>query len=268
MPEGDSIHKLAARMGPLLVGRSLRRVTTQGLEREALAGQEVTAVRAVGKHLLINTGDGTELRTHLGMNGRWRRYPPGTDPPMSPGRASLVLATDHDVLVCINARTVEIAGRRAPMRGAAVAALGPDVLGRDFDPRDAAARARAQPRRPIGEILLDQGVAAGIGNVYRCEVLFLERLDPTATVAALDDEQLVAAYRRARELMGQNLGPGPRVTAPATHATTTRTWVYGRTGLPCLVCGSAILTDVDRDLRRLYWCPRCQALPPAGAREP
>src|SRR5689334_9793949 len=171
MPEGDSIHKLAARVEPLLVGRTLLRVTTQGLERTALAGRTVTAVRSVGKHLLITTDDGTELRTHLGMYGTWRRYPPDSEPPMSPGRASLVLYTDHDVLVCIQARTVEIAARRAPLRGVAIAQLGPDVLGADFDPAAAAARARAQPMRPVGEILLDQGVAAGIGNVYRCEVL-------------------------------------------------------------------------------------------------
>src|SRR5687768_5744429 len=103
MPEGDSIHKLAARIGPMLVGRSLRQVTTQGLARPSIDGHAVTDVRAIGKHLVITTDDGTEIRTHLGMNGRWRRYPPPAPPPVSPGRASLVLVTDDDVLVCLQA---------------------------------------------------------------------------------------------------------------------------------------------------------------------
>jgi endonuclease VIII len=256
VPEGDSIHKLAARIGPLLIGRALRRVTTQGLERPGLAERTVAAVRAIGKHLVIAVDDGTEIRTHLGMNGRWRRYPPGGDPPVSPGRASLAMFTDQDTLVCLSAKTVEIAGRRAPMRGTAVARLGPDVLAADFDPALAAANARAEGARPIGEVLLDQGVAAGIGNVYRSEILFLEAVHPATATAALDDDALTAAYVRARQLMSQNLGPGMRTTAPG-HGST-RYFVYGRTGLPCLTCRCAIETAMDANVRRAFWCPRCQ----------
>src|SRR5688572_23273424 len=156
MPEGDTIHKLAARIGPLLIGRPLRQVTTQGLARPSVDGHAVTDLRALGKHLAITPDDGAEIGTHLGRSGRWRRYPPPAPPPVSPGRASLVLVTDDDVLVCLQARTVEIAARRAPNRGAAVAALGPDVLADDFDPAAAAARARDAGARPFGEVLLDQ----------------------------------------------------------------------------------------------------------------
>jgi endonuclease-8 len=259
VPEGDTIHKLAARIGPLLVGKALVRVTTQGLERARLAGQTVTGVAAIGKHLVITTGDGTEIRTHLGMNGRWRRYPPDGDPPVSPGRATLVLFTDADALACLQAPTVEIADRRAPRRGAAVARLGPDVLADDFDPVAAAARARAHGARPAGEVLLDQSIAAGIGNVYRSEILFLEGVHPGTSLAALSDEQVVALFRRARDVMLPNLGrPGMRTTT-ASRGDTARYHVYGRTGLPCPRCRTAIETAVDAGVRRAFWCPRCQA---------
>jgi endonuclease-8 len=259
VPEGDTIHKLAARIGPLLVGKSLVRVTTQGLERARLAGQTVTGVEAIGKHLVITTGDGTEIRTHLGMNGRWRRYPPGTDPPVSPGRAVLVLHTESDALACLQAPTVEIADRRAARRGLAVARLGPDVLADDFDPVAAAARARAHDARPVGEILLDQTVAAGIGNVYRSEILFLEGVHPGTALSALSDDQVVGLFRRARALMLPNVArPGMRTTT-ATRSDAARYHVYGRTGLPCPTCRTAIETAVDAGVRRAFWCPRCQA---------
>jgi len=260
VPEGDTIHKIAGLLEPLLVGRSLVRVTTQGLERSALAGQAVTAVRAVGKHLVIATADGSEIRTHLGMYGRWKRYAPGQAPPMSPGRASLVLATGDDVLVCTQAREVEIADRRAPRRGVALRRLGPDVLADDFDPAAAAARARGAGHRPIGDVLLDQQVAAGIGNVYRCEVLFLEGVHPSTPVAHLDDDKLVALYARARLLMSRNLGPAPRATLPRRRLDERgRYWVYRRAGLPCARCQAPIASRlVGEHVRRAYWCPRCQ----------
>jgi len=205
------------------------------------------------------------------MNGRWRRYPPGAPPPGSPGQASLVLTTEADVLVCSHAREVEITNRRDPRRGVAVGRLGPDVVAVDFDPIAAAVRARDHADRAIADVLLDQRVTAGIGNIYQCESLFLERVHPNTRVAHLDDARLAAIYRRAHDLLRGNLGLAPRVTRTEvvprgrfrSHAATweepSRFWVYRRAGRPCLRCqariGSALRGD---NLRRWYWCPICQ----------
>lgn len=294
MPEGDTIHKLAARVGPLLIGQPLVRVTTQGLARAA-TGRTVTAVSAHGKHLLIELDDGSYVRTHLGMYGRQRSYPRAEGEAvvarMSPGRATLVLVTAAHVLIWIGARQVEIAARRAPHHGGAIASLGPDLLADDFDPAVAAARAAAQPHRRIADVLLDQRVAAGIGNVYKSEVLFLHGVDPRTRVGTLTVELLTAIYETAREVMRDNLGPGPRTTRDklaGDRPGDDRYFVYGRSGKPCRRCATAHVGQSGPGARpagagagapiecyalgeppRWTWsCPRCQPPPapppPAG----
>src|SRR5215470_18058674 len=137
MPEGDTIHRIAASLGPRLIGKRLERVTTQGLLRD-VTGATVTGVAAHGKHLVIELDSGAYLRAHLGMNGRFRAYGRAAGEAMlarmSPGRASLALVTDDAVYVWVGAPTIEISHRRKPLHGHAVAALGPDVLADDFDP--------------------------------------------------------------------------------------------------------------------------------------
>jgi endonuclease-8 len=176
---------------------------------------------------------------------------------ISPGRASLVLVTADYVAMWIQAPTVEIAARRAPMRGVAVASLGPDVLADGFDSDVAATRAQELAQRMIGEVLLDQRVACGIGNIWRCESLFVARIDPRALVGSLSHEQIAATYRAARELMLANL----RVTAP--RAARDRFAVYSRTNQPCPRCGALISAYQLGEPPRWTWsCPVCQ---PRGA---
>ena len=273
VPEGDTIHKIADRLAPQLVGKTLERVTTQGLLR-GLAGRTVARVAAHGKHLVIELDDGTYLRTHLGMNGRFRGYPRAEGDAalarMSPGRASLALATADGVYVWIGARTVEVSPRRAPMHGRAIASLGPDVLGEGFDPAGAAARAAGQPARAIGDALLDQRIAAGIGNVYKSEVLFLRGVDPRTRVGGLAAAQLAAIYATAREVMLANLGPGARTTrgdlaGEIPPSDDERYFVYGRSGKPCRRCERAIEVYRLGDPPRWTWsCPRCQGVSPGG----
>jgi len=260
MPEGDSIHRVAALLGPLLVGKVLDHVRIAGATHTTLAGATVTAITPVGKHMLVDLDRGWQLRVHLGMYGAWRRY---RVPRPAPGDASLVLGTATDAFACVRARTVELLARRDPRAGGAVAQLGPDVLAPGFDPAAAAARARACGHRAIGEVLLDQRVAAGVGNVYKSEILFLERTDPLAPTAALDDSHLVRLFTRARTLMLPNLAPGGRVTRPGPRGARPhdeRYYVYRRTGRPCTHCGARIVSRVQGEaLRRTYYCPRCQA---------
>jgi endonuclease-8 len=242
------------RLAPL-VGQTLARVTTQGLERD-LAGRTVTHVDAHGKHLLIDLDDGTQIRTHLGMTGRVRGYDRTRGDAIirgtSPGRASLVLATAEHVWVWLTARTVEIAARRAPMRGVAVGRLGPDILGGDFDGRLAASRAAEHADRTIAETLLDQRVAAGIGNIWKCESLFACGIDPHTPTGALAIEQLAALYDAAHALMTASV----RGSRPDYR-------VYLRGTKPCLACGSPIAVE-QLGGRWTWWCPHCQApVPPS-----
>ncbi|MDQ3367176.1 MAG: hypothetical protein M3680_17270 [Myxococcota bacterium] len=266
MPEGDTIHKIAAQLGPRLVGKRLERVTTQGLLRD-IAGRTVVSVIPHGKHLVVTLDDGAYLRMHLGMNGRVRFHDRAAGEAAlartSPGRVSLALTTVDGVYLWLTTPTVEISHRRAPMRGQALATLGPDVLGDDFDSRQAAARAVVHPQRTLADILLDQRVASGIGNVYKSEVLFLREVDPRTLVGALSERELDALFTTGRELMLDNLGHGPRTTrqrlagdAPGDD----RYFVYGRTDKPCRRCGSAIeCYQLGEPVVRWTWsCPRCQ----------
>ena len=259
MPEGDSVKRVAIALAPL-VGQTLERVTTQGLER-SLSGRTVTAVHPHGKHLMIDLDDGTQLRAHLGMNGRVRRFARGEGEQriarMSPGRATLVLVTATLVVMWINARTIEVAPRRAPMRGLAVASLGPDVLADGFDPQHAASRALEHPDRRIADVLLDQRVAAGIGNIWKCESLFACRIDPRTPVRALTRDDIAAVYSAARQLMLAGLAPAARGAGRQTLA------VYSKTNQPCPRCSTRISAYQLGDPPRWTWsCPHCQ---PAGA---
>jgi endonuclease-8 len=254
MPEGDSIKRVAIALAPL-VGQKLERVTTQGLERD-LAGRTITDVHPHGKHLMIDLDDGTQLRAHLGMNGRVRRYTRAEGEAriakMSPGRQTLVLVTPAAVVMWINARTIEIAARRAPMRGLAVASLGPDVLADGFDPLVAASRAAAYGDRMIADVLLDQRVAAGIGNIWKCESLFARGIDPRTRVAALAEDEIASVYVAARDLMLAGL-------APEARGARDRFAVYSKTGQPCPRCASPIDAYRLGDPPRWTWsCPRCQ----------
>ena len=269
MPEGDTIHRIAAQLGPKLVGQTLERVTTQGLVRD-LAGQCVTSVAAHGKHLVIELANGTYLRAHLGMYGRHRSYPRAEGERMiakvSPGRLTLAITTADTVALWFGARTIEISDRRAPLHGHAIAALGQDVLGDAFDPELAAKRAAALGNRTIADVVLDQRVAAGIGNVYKSEVLFLRGVDPRRRVSTLGHALLVEIFETARELMLENLGPGARTTRDRLAGDVPgdeRFFVYSRSGKPCRRCKTPIEAYQLGDPPRWTWsCATCQ---PGGA---
>jgi endonuclease-8 len=279
MPEGDTIHRIAASLGPRLTHQVLERVTTQGLVRD-LAGRTVQSVAAHGKHLVIELDGGTYLRAHLGMNGRFRAYDRERGDAMlarlSPGRASLVLVTADGVYVWIGAPTIEISNRRAPRHGMAVASLGPDVLEADFDCRAAAARAAEHGSQLIAQVLLDQRVVAGIGNIWRSESLFAAGIDPRTRVADLDLEALAAIYAAAHRLMTASVGEPAHGAARAFAAgrdlsarpslRSAPYQVYSRTGQPCPRCGAAIACYALGEPPRWTWsCPTCQPAIPHTA---
>lgn len=250
MPEGDSIRRDAVKLANL-VGQTLARVTTQGLERD-LEGRTVATVTPYGKHLTIGLDNGTELRVHRGIRGGFRAMTRTEGDAqvarMSPGRASLVVATTTDLYLWRDARTVEIAPRRAIQRGVAVAALGADIMADGFDPAAAVAVARAtsSPARSICDVLLDQRIAAGIGNIFKNEALAACNVAPRARLGELTDPQLVALYIDAHTRMRLPRGP---------HQ------VYGRTHQTCRTCSTPLqIASLGETPRWTWWCPQCQAV--------
>ena len=265
MPEGDSVLNYAMRLRPLLVGQAIVRFELR--ERGPigrLAGKHIEAIDVHGKHMMIAIEPDWVLRVHLGMKGRWSVHAPGQRWRLPPSDARVILETAEHVVVCFRASTAELTRAGDPRLRERLRALGPDVLADGFDPIAAAARARTHADAPIAEVLLDQRVAAGIGNVYRSELLFLARIHPLTPVRDLDDAALQQLFGRARELMLANVGPGMRSTTTshkgARHPShVARSWVYRRRGLPCHRCRTPIERMLLGDLARsVYFCARCQ----------
>lgn len=266
MPEGDTVHKLAAYLREHLVGRGLEHAAARGRPL-ALQDQAVTAVDAQGKHLLLRFGGGAALRTHLGMYGSWHRYRADGPPPRVRGRVSVALTVSAppavEVFACYNAREVELLPAGSQREQALAAHLGDDLLG--THPDLARIVTRARDRLPahtlLVDVLLDQRLAAGIGNVYKSELLFLARLAPVTTLGQVDDDTLLKIYADARRWLSANLGGGPRTTRTAADGAG-RLWVYNRGGRPCHRCRTPIASArLGARPRGTWWCPACQAVP-------
>ncbi len=252
MPEGDTIHRAANRLRPALAGRELRRLRAPRLvgDRPRL-GETVESVEAAGKHLLIAFSGGLTIETHLKMTGSWHLYAEGDRWRKPEEWARLVVGVDGWDAVCFSAPVV----RSAPTGRAGRADLGPDLCVEDPDIASAVGRARqiARSDDEIADVLLDQRIAAGIGNVYKSEVLWSRRVDPFAHVGDLDDPTVTALYERAARLLIANLETTRRTTVPGGLA------VYGRRGKPCRRCGTPIRRVAQgQHARSTYWCPRCQ----------
>jgi endonuclease-8 len=257
MPEGDTLFRTAAGLRPYLVGRDVLTARAQGPgpvpQVQRIIGKRVDAVEAQGKNLLIRFDGGLELRTHLRMHGSWHRYRPGERWRRPPGRARLVLEVDGAVAVCFDAPVVELFETRAEAVHPSLSRLGPDLLNPDFDAAEAFRRLRAPERRTmtISAALLDQRAMAGLGNIWRNETLFAEKVDPLAIVGDLDDATLERLIATGRRLLTQSAGLAPGRA---------KTSVYRRTGRPCPRCGTAIRSAPLRGEvpRTTYWCPTCQ----------
>jgi len=268
MPEGDTIFRTAEVLRAALVGRRVTAARAQpgpALRRvpdlSRLVGSTVSSVESRGKHLLIGFDNDLTLRTHLRMTGSWHRYRPGERWRRPMREASAILETAEAVAVAFNTPLVELLTDAELRRSRPLGELGPDLLSQTFDLAESLRRLRDRSTAELGEALLDQRAVAGIGNVYKSEVAFLEGLDPWSTVATLDDRQLEGALRAARRLLLANTRGGARVTT-GSGARGEGLWVYGRSGRPCRRCGTLIRSRRQGELARLtFWCPRCQAPP-------
>ncbi len=257
MPEGDTLQRVALHLGPALVGEVLTEIEApRWAGRLPDVGETVQSVLAIGKWLRIEFSGGLVLLSHLRMSGQWHLYRSGERWRRSRGAMRVRISTADWEAVCFAAPIVEFHGAASAERR--LGHLGPDLTDEapDFD-RCLDVLAKLEPATTIAEALLDQRVAAGIGNVYKSEICWFERLDPFTPLGDVDEVLRCRLVDRAHRLLRANLGPGRRKTLERGLA------VYGRTGKPCRRCGAAIRSEVHTEYaRRTYWCPGCQVAPP------
>jgi endonuclease VIII len=283
VPEGDTIHRAAARLRPALAGRRVLRFEAPRAPRPwPAAGALVTGVEARGKHLLVHFDDGWTLQTHMRMTGSWHLYRPGerwrkpahlaravieVGPPgppagpgaaTAPGTATAPTADTGWVAVCFSAPVVEL------VRVARTDHLGPDLctVGADLD-EVVRLMGAVDPTTPLADVLLDQRICCGVGNVYKSEVPFALGLHPLTPVGLLDTERRRAVVATAARQLRANLTTSSRTTMAGPPGTL---GVYGRRGEPCRRCGTPISwARTGPQARGTYWCPTCQPDPrPAG----
>ena len=248
MPEGDTIFRAATTLRKALQGARVTGFRSEKLGRGPV-GERVTDVTARGKNLLVRFEGGRTLRTHMMLHGSWHLYREGEKWRRPAFQARVELHADNGfVAVCFAAPVVEwLREERLPN-------LGPDATADAFDAGEALRRLRRLPDASLEEALLDQSAMSGVGNVIKCEALFLERRDPFRTAGSLDDEALAALIDRCRQLLLRNRTTGPRTSRAGLSAE--RLWVYGRVGKPCLVCGEPIRSTTIR--RVTHYCAHCQ----------
>lgn len=258
MPEGDTIHRAAARLRGAFEGRAPEVIETpQPRHRhdrwpEKLAGRAVRAVDAHGKHLLLRFEGGLTLHSHLRMTGRWSIRPEGTTARGARRQAWLVLAGGGWEAVQYGGPVLELMSDSRARTDPRLALLGPDVIGASFDEPAFLRRLREDdPTRPIGDALLDQRTIAGIGNMWKAECCWAAELDPWRETGQVADETVLAAVAFAREEMSRSVREGAHARP---HA------VYRRQGRPCPRCGTAIRVMGQWENNRVtFWCPGCQS---------
>jgi len=267
VPEGDTIFRAAASMDRWLRGRVITaaRCVLAEVPVHLVVDQRVEAVEARAKHLLIRFASGHTMHTHMKMTGSWHVYRAGERWRKPQWQARLVLEAGERVAVCFNAPVIELLVPGGETLHPSLAGLGPDVLRPPIDLDEVRRRAGERPADyPIGDLLLDQQIVSGIGNIWRCEALFVGRIHPSTRRSALTDDQLdglvtVAADRMLRS--AQPTAPGGRDFGGGQN----QPWVYGRARQPCRRCRAIVVAArMGRHARTAYWCPRCQP-PPAPA---
>lgn len=262
MPEGHTIHRLAREHNRLVRGQVVRTATLQDRFTAGAAlidGSVLRRADAWGKHLFHDYGAGRHLHVHLGLYGTF--VSGGLPAPEPRGQLRLRVVGETAYADLRGPTACELL-TRAQVR-AIQERLGPDPLRRDADPERAWTRI-SRSRAPIAALVMQQEVVAGIGNVYRAEILFRHRVEPYTPGRELDRAVWEAMWEDLVALMKAGVRSGRIVTTeredrPAGQPTRDKaSYVYRRDGQPCRVCGTQVRTAV-LVARNLFWCPRCQA---------
>ncbi len=277
VPEGESIHRAAIALRTALVGKPT--VTFRAprlLGPTPTPGRTIESVESRGKHLEIIWDDGLTLHTHLRLTGSWHLYRSGERWHKRTDQMRVSIEVEDWIAVCFNAPVVETYRQFDRHRHPGFGRLGPDLCRANADLDECVDRLLdyADPSAYIAEVLLDQHVACGVGNVYRCEVLWAVQLSPFADVGSLDEDDAVQVINAAARMLRANINDTRRTTVPGMAGGLA---VYGRNGQRCGRCGDTIQVKRIGEMNRLlYWCPDCQSkgdsrinpTPPAGLERP
>ena len=274
MPEGHTLRRLADELTAAFGGREVRVSSPQGrfgAEAAQLDGSPLLGAESAGKHLFVEFPLERWVHVHLGLIGKFDVHAGVDAVPLPQGQVRLRLVTGAagDTLSYADLRGATQCDLVGTSRRAEIlAGLGPDPLRADADPGRAWQRIRRSPR-PIGDLLMDQAVMCGVGNVYRAEVLFRHRMHPLRPGRTLRSGQFRAIWDDLVTLMGEGVLTGRIDTVRPEHTPEAmgrpprvddhggEVYVYRRDGRACHVCGTRIRTDVLVG-RNLFWCPRCQ----------
>ncbi|MGH3445875.1 MAG: Fpg/Nei family DNA glycosylase [Nocardioidaceae bacterium] len=276
MPEGHTLHRLAGALDSRFRGRPVSVSSPQGRFEDSarlLDGGRIEGAQAWGKHLFVEFEAERFVHVHLGLIGRFDVSDGPAPPPVGAVRLRLVSAPPGPSYADLRgATTCELL--TAEGRGVVLARLGPDPLREDADWTAAWARI-SRSRVPIGALLMDQSVLAGVGNVYRAELLFRHRIHPLRPGNTMRRSRFEAMWADLVALMHEGLATGRIDTVREAHTPDAmgrpprvddhggEVYVYRRTGQPCHVCGATVRTEPLAG-RNLFWCPRCQ--PPFRSR--
>ena len=259
MPEGDTIHRTASALRTALVGRQMVRFDAPRLVGPVpQAGRTIEWIDSHGKHLEMGFDDGLVLHTHMRMTGSWHLYRPGERWRRPDHQVRAAIETSEWIAVCFSAPVVETYREPGRNRHPGLGRLGPDLCKPDSDLGEIVnlLLSHPDPEARLRDVLLDQHVMCGVGNVYRCEVLWATELSPWAHVGDLTHRDAVLVVNTAARMLRANLQSARRVTHPAAHGGLA---VYGRNGQGCLRCHETIeVRRVGEYARLLYWCPGCQ----------
>ncbi len=278
MPEGDTIFRTARALGRALAGKPITgfRSTFPRLTRfdddTPLAGQTVELVESRGKWLLIHFSGGGTLATHMLMSGSWHIYRPGEKWQQPRINMRIVIENGEYIAVGFRVPVAEMHTAQALVRQRRIPRAEIDVLSERFDANATARSLLAHGDEEIADVLLQQEVMAGVGNVFKSEICFVTGLNPFRAVATLTRDQADEAIAAARRLVKANVledSGDAIVTYGGRKRRTTHEsdpgaslWVYGREGEPCRRCGEPIRRRLQGpDARVTFWCPRCQPMP-------
>ena len=278
MPEGDTIFRAARALHKALAGSTVTGFETQYAtlartnDTAPVTGRIVDKVEARGKWLLIHFSGDLILVTHMLMSGSWHIYRPVERWRRPRAQMRIVLQTSQYEAVAFSVPVAQFHTARSLERHAVIPKLGPDLLKSGFAEDDAKARIRARAEEEIGNVLLDQRVMAGIGNVFKSEICFVCRVHPFRRVSSLSGREIDCLIDSARRLMSANVADtssdqiaiytGLRRTTGRSDPAA-RVWVYRRKGEPCRRCGTMVeMRRQGPGARSTYWCPECQPLQP------
>jgi len=278
MPEGDTIFRTARNLGraleskPVIAFRSTFPWLTRFNDDTPIAGQTVDRVEARGKWLLVHFSGGGILASHLLMNGRWHIYRRGERWQLARIHMRIVIENAEYQAVGFRVPVARMHTQQTLERDLRVAVPENDLLRMEFDAGAVLERLRSRGDEAIADVLLNQTVLAGVGNVFKSEICFVNWLNPFRAVASLTREEAAAAIATAKKLLRANVleDSGDTIVTyrgqqrRTTHASdpSESLWVYGRQGEPCRRCGETIRRRIQGgDARVTFWCPRCQPMP-------